>query len=139
LVGYPIFDLAHFFTDIHLFISKLEAAIISTLAHYGIAAAVGPKGFTGVWIDFNNPEKARKICAFGMHVSRWVTMHGFALNINTDLDFYKHIIPCGIEDKAVTSMQKELEKKVDEEEVKQRLRAEIGSQLEISAFSERTQ
>lgn len=134
LVGYPIFDLDFFSHDIHLFISKLEAAIISTLAQYGIVAAVGPKGFTGVWIDFDVPKKARKICAFGMHVSRWVTMHGFALNINTDLDYYKYIIPCGIDDKAITSMQKELGKEVDEEEVKKLLMSEIQTQLGIQMF-----
>jgi lipoyl(octanoyl) transferase len=135
IVGYPIFDLDFFFHDIHKFIDKLEDAIISTLASYGIIAGRGPKGFTGVWIDFENPTKARKICAFGMHVSRWVTMHGFALNVNTDLNYYKHIIPCGIDDKAVTSMQAELGKEVDEEEVKSKLKSEIQKELGIQSFS----
>ncbi len=134
IVGYPIFDLDFFFHDIHKFIDKLEDAIMATLAHYGIESGRGPKGFTGVWIDFDNPEKARKICAFGMHVSRWVTMHGFALNVNTDLSYYKHIIPCGIDDKAITSMQQELGRRVDEDEVKKKLRSEIQSQLGIQTF-----
>ncbi len=134
IVGYPIFDLDFFFHDIHKFIDKLEDAIIVTLAEYGIEAGRGPKGFTGVWIDFENPEKARKICAFGMHTSRWVTMHGFALNLNADIDYYKHIIPCGIDDKSVTSMQAELGIEVDEEEVKSKLKAQIADQLEIKDF-----
>lgn len=131
IVGYPIFDLDFFFHDIHKFIDKLEDAIIATLAEYGIEAGRGPKGFTGVWIDWENPEKARKICAFGMHTSRWVTMHGFALNVNTDLSYYKHIIPCGIDDKAVTSMKAELGKEVDEEEVKKRLKKHIERELNL--------
>ena len=132
LVGYPIFDLDFFFHDIHLFIDKLEDAIIATLKHYGIEAGRGPKGYTGVWVDWEHPEKARKICAFGMHTSRWVTMHGFALNVNTDLSYYKHIIPCGIDDRDVTSMQRELEKNVDEAEVKKILKGHIASTLDIA-------
>lgn len=134
LVGYPIFDLDFFFHDIHKFIDKLEDAIIATLAAYGIEAGRGPKGFTGVWIDWENPQKARKICAFGMHVSRWVTMHGFALNVNTDLEYYKHIIPCGLGDKAVTSMHAELGNAVNEQEVKDRLKSEIRTALGIEQF-----
>ncbi|MCB9186818.1 MAG: lipoyl(octanoyl) transferase LipB [Flavobacteriales bacterium] len=134
IVGYPIFDLDFFFHDIHKFIDKLEDAIIATLAEYGIEAGRGPKGFTGVWIDWESPEKARKICAFGMHTSRWVTMHGFALNVNTDLEYYKHIIPCGIDDKAVTSMQAELGKEVNEQEVKNKLKAQIAKELDIQEF-----
>ncbi|MBI1287255.1 MAG: lipoyl(octanoyl) transferase LipB [Flavobacteriales bacterium] len=134
IVGYPIFDLDFFFHDIHKFIDKLEDAIIATLAEYGIIAGRGPKGFTGVWIDWEKPEKARKICAFGMHTSRWVTMHGFALNVNTDLEYYKHIIPCGIDDKAVTSMQAELRKEVSEQEVKDKLKAQIAKELGIQEF-----
>lgn len=132
LVGYPIFDLDFFFHDIHRFIDKLEDAIIATLAEYGIESGRGPKGFTGVWIDWENPEKARKICAFGMHTSRWVTMHGFALNVNTDLDYYKHIIPCGIDDKAVTSMQEELAVEVDEKEIKTKLKNHIERELQTA-------
>jgi lipoyl(octanoyl) transferase len=131
VVGYPIFDLDFFFHDIHHFIDRLEDAIIASLAHYGIAAGRGPKGFTGVWVDWENPEKARKICAFGMHTSRWVTMHGFALNVNTDLSYYRHIIPCGIDDRGVTSMQQELGKEVDEEEVKHHLRSELQKVLDV--------
>lgn len=134
IVGYPIFDLDFFFHDIHLFIDKLEDAIIATLKHYGIEAGRGPKGYTGVWVDWEQPEKARKICAFGMHTSRWVTMHGFALNVNTDLSYYKHIIPCGIDDRDVTSMQRELGRMMDEVEVKALLKSEIGAQLDIRAF-----
>jgi lipoyl(octanoyl) transferase len=131
IVGYPIFDLDFFFHDIHLFIDKLEDAIIATLKVFGISAGRGPKGFTGVWIDWENPAKARKICAFGMHTSRWVTMHGFALNVNTDLTYYKHIIPCGIDDRDITSMQRELGRVMDEEEVKRVLKAELQSVLHI--------
>ncbi|MCF8275422.1 MAG: lipoyl(octanoyl) transferase LipB [Flavobacteriales bacterium] len=134
IVGYPIFDLDFFFHDIHKFIDKLEDAIIATLAEYGIEAGRGPKGFTGVWIDWEHAEKARKICAFGMHTSRWVTMHGFALNVNTDLEYYKHIIPCGIDDKAVTSMQQELRMVVNEEEVKLKLKSAIQKELGIHSF-----
>jgi len=135
VVGYPIFDLDFFFHDIHRFIDRLEDAIIATLAHYGIAAGRGPKGFTGVWVDWEEPAKARKICAFGMHTSRWVTMHGFALNVNTDLSYYRHIIPCGIDDRGVTSMQQELGREVDELEVKELLKTMIQEQLGISAFA----
>jgi len=135
IVGYPIFDLDFFFHDIHLFIDRLEDAIIATLNHFGIAAGRGPKGFTGVWVDWEDPAKARKICAFGMHTSRWVTMHGFALNVNTDLSYYRHIIPCGIDDRGITSMQQELGSVVDEEDVKDLLRSEIQSQLGIQGFS----
>lgn len=134
IVGYPIFDLDFFFHDIHKFIDKLEDAIIATLAEYDIEAGRGPKGFTGVWIDWESPKKARKICAFGMHTSRWVTMHGFALNVNTDLEYYKHIIPCGIDDKAVTSMKDELGNEVDEAEVKNLLKQSIARELEIQEF-----
>lgn len=136
IVGYPIFDLDFFFHDIHRFIDRLEDAIIASLAHYGIAAGRGPKGFTGVWVDWEEPAKARKICAFGMHTSRWVTMHGFALNVNTDLSYYRHIIPCGIDDRGVTSMQQELGKNVDEQEVKDRLRSELQKVLEIEFIIE---
>lgn len=120
IVGYPIFDLDHFFTDIHKYLRYLEEAIILTIADYGI---VGERveGLTGVWVDGQDPEKARKIAALGVKCSRWVTMHGFALNVNTDLSYFDLIVPCGIDDKAVTSVEKELGKKVDEEEVKTKL------------------
>ncbi|MBK0383731.1 lipoyl(octanoyl) transferase LipB [Pedobacter sp. SD-b] len=124
IVGYPILDLDHFFTDIHLYLRTLEEAVILTLKDYGIPAARYP-GFTGVWIDADN-EKARKICAMGVRCSRWVTMHGFAFNVNTDLDYFKNIIPCGIDDKDVTSMQRELGKEINIDEVKENLKNHIS-------------
>lgn len=107
LVGYPILDLDNFFTDIHLYLRLLEEAVILTLKDYDIQSG-RIAGLTGVWIDVDKPEKARKICALGIKTSRWITMHGFALNVNTDLSYFNHIVPCGIDDKAVTSMQQEL-------------------------------
>ncbi|MBC7654760.1 MAG: lipoyl(octanoyl) transferase LipB [Oligoflexus sp.] len=124
IVGYPILDLDHFFTDIHLYLRTLEEAVILTLKDYGIEAG-RYAGYTGVWIDGDN-EKARKICAMGVRCSRWVTMHGFAFNVNTDLDYFKNIVPCGIDDKDVTSMQRELGKKVDIQEVKENLKKHIS-------------
>lgn len=129
LVGYPILDLDNFFTDIHLYLRTLEEAIILTLADYGIDAGRYP-GFTGVWIDADN-DKARKICAMGVRCSRWVTMHGFAFNVNTDLNYFKNIVPCGIDDKDVTSMQRELGHFVDVEKVKERLKINIASLFEM--------
>ena len=107
LVGYPILDLDNFFTDINKYLRFLEEAIILTLKDYGIESG-RVKGATGVWIDGDNPLKARKICAIGVKLSRWVTMHGFAFNVNTNLDYFENIIPCGISNKSVTSLQKEL-------------------------------
>ena len=107
LVGYPILDLENFFTDIHKYMRCLEEAVIRTCADFGIDAG-RIEGLTGVWIDHISLQKPRKICAMGVKASRWVTMHGFALNVNTDLSYFNHIIPCGIDDKAVTSMEKEL-------------------------------
>ncbi len=124
IVGYPILDLDNFFTDIHLYLRKLEEAVILTLADYGISAGRYP-GYTGVWLDADN-EKARKICALGVRCSRWVTMHGFAFNVNTDLDYFKNIVPCGIDDKDVTSMQRELSYNLNIEEVKHRLKNHIA-------------
>jgi lipoyl(octanoyl) transferase len=106
LVAYPIFDLEQFFTDIHRYLRTLEEAIILTLSEYGIEAG-RYEGYTGVWLDADN-YKARKICAMGVRCSRWVTMHGLAFNVNTDLNYFKNIIPCGIDDKDVTSMEREL-------------------------------
>ncbi len=120
VVGYPILDLDNFFTDIHKYLRYLEETVILTLAEYGIKAGRSA-GETGVWIDAENPQKSRKICAMGVRASRWVTMHGFALNVNADLNYFGNIIPCGIVDKAVTSMDKELGQKVDEQEVKKKL------------------
>jgi lipoyl(octanoyl) transferase len=117
LVGYPILDLDEFFTDIHKYLRFLEEAIILTLLDFGIVAG-RLVGATGVWLDPDNALKARKICAMGIRASRWVTMHGFALNVNNNLDYFDWIIPCGIDDKQVTSMQKELGHNVSIEEVK---------------------
>lgn len=124
IVGYPILDLDNFFTDIHLYLRTLEEAIILTLADYGIEAGRYP-GYTGVWLDPDN-EKARKICAMGVRASRWVTMHGFAFNVNADLAYFGNIVPCGIDDKDVTSMESELGHKVDVEEVKAKLRSHLA-------------
>ena len=129
IVGYPILDLDNFFTDIHLYLRTLEEAIILTLADYGIKAGRYP-GYTGVWLDADN-EKARKICAMGVRCSRWVTMHGFAFNVNTDLNYFKHIVPCGIDDKDVTSMERELGYRLDSEEVKQKLAKHIATLFEM--------
>lgn len=122
IVGYPIFDLDCFFTDVHKYVRYIEEAIILMLADFGIEGK-RIKGYTGVWLDETKDLKKRKICAIGVHLSRWVTMHGFALNVNTDLTYFSHIIPCGIEDndKEVTSMAKELGKEVDEQKVKERI------------------
>lgn len=125
IVGYPILDLDNFFTDIHLYLRTLEEAIILTLADYGIEAGRYP-GFTGVWLDADN-EKARKICAMGVRASRWVTMHGFAFNVNADLNYFGNIVPCGIDDKDVTSMERELGHPVDITEVKNKLKAHLAS------------
>lgn len=124
IVGYPILDLDNFFTDIHLYLRTLEEAVILTMAHYGLKGERYP-GYTGVWLDPDN-ENARKICALGVRCSRWVTMHGFAFNINTDLDYFKNIVPCGIDDKAVTSMQKELGEEADIEDIKKNLKHHIS-------------
>jgi lipoyl(octanoyl) transferase len=124
IVSYPILDLDNFFTDIHLYLRTLEEAVILTLADFGLTAGRYP-GYTGVWLDADN-ENARKICAMGVRCSRWVTMHGLAFNVNTDLDYFGNIVPCGIDDKAVTSMQKELGKIVDINEVKKILKHHIS-------------
>ena len=120
IVGYPILDLENFFTDIHKYLRSLEEVIIRTLSDYGLKGERS-EGETGVWLDVGTPF-ARKICAMGVRCSRWVTMHGFALNVNTDLGYFDNIIPCGIRGKAVTSLNVELAKdKVDLQEVKQRI------------------
>ena len=116
VVGYPILNLDLFFNDIHRYMRFLEEVIIRTLNEYGIVGSRIEK-LTGVWIDAGKPS-ARKICAFGVRCSRWITMHGWALNVNTQLDYFNHIVPCGISDKAVTSMEKELGKYVNVDEVK---------------------
>ncbi|CAM3867476.1 lipoyl(octanoyl) transferase LipB [Flavobacterium branchiophilum] len=120
IVGYPILDLENFFTDIHKYLRLLEETIMLTLSDYGLSASRSP-GETGVWLDVGTPF-ARKICAMGVRASRWVTMHGFALNVNVDLGYFDNIIPCGIKGKAVTSLQVELGvASVDEQEVKAKI------------------
>lgn len=124
IVCYPILDLDNFFTDIHLYLRTLEEAVILTMADFGLNGERYP-GYTGVWLDADN-EKARKICAMGVRCSRWVTMHGLAFNVNAQLDYFKNIVPCGIDDKAVTSMQQELGEQVDLNQVKQILQKHIS-------------
>ncbi len=119
IVGYPILDLENFFTDIHQYLRFLEEAVILTLAEYGLHATRS-EGETGVWFDVGTPF-ARKICAMGVRASRWVTMHGFALNVNADLGYFDNIIPCGIKGKAVTSMHVELNRDIDESQVKAKI------------------
>lgn len=130
IVGYPILDLDNFFTDIHKYLRFLEESIILTLADYGIKSERSP-GETGVWLDVGTPF-ARKICAMGVRASRWVTMHGFALNVNADLGYFDNIIPCGIRGKAVTSLNVELGiERVDEAEVKQRILKHFKTLFEV--------
>jgi len=129
LVAYPIFDLEQFFTDIHKYMRLLEESVILTLSHYGIIAGRIPK-LTGVWIDAQLPS-ARKICAMGVKSSRWVTMHGIGFNINSDLSYFSHIVPCGIQDKAVTSMQQELGLALDIQEVSEILKKNIAKLFEF--------
>lgn len=132
IVGYPIFDLDCFFTDVHRYVRYLEEAVIRTLATYGIAAT-RETGYSGVWLEPKGSLPKRKICAIGVHLRRWVTMHGFAFNVNTNLTHFQHIIPCGIDDpdKDVTSMEKELGYPVDMEEVKARLKQEFATLFEF--------
>lgn len=134
LVGYPILDLDNFFTDIHKYMRFLEEAIILTLAEFGIEAG-RIEGLTGVWIDFIEQKNPRKICAMGVKSSRWVTMHGFALNVNTDLDYFKNIVPCGIDDKAVTSIELELGRKVLIENVSEILKKHLAELFEMDWVS----
>lgn len=124
IVGYPILDLEHFVTDLGKYMRNLEEVIIRTLSHYGIKGD-RLKGSTGVWLDPDTEGRARKICAMGVRCSRWITMHGFALNVNTDLNYFGYIVPCGIGDKKVTSMKAELGREVDEQEVKDILKKEF--------------
>lgn len=129
IVGYPILDLDNFFTDIHKYLRLLEESIILTLKEYGLEAERS-KGETGVWFDVGT-KNARKICAFGVKSSRWVTMHGFAFNINPDLSYFNNIVPCGIVDKNVTSLEKEKGYKIDVEEVKQKLKRNLVRLFEM--------
>jgi lipoyl(octanoyl) transferase len=125
IVGYPLLDLEHFFTDIHKYMRYLEEAIIRTIAHYGLEGG-RIDGLTGVWLDIDDPKKARKIAALGVKCSRWLTMHGFAFNVNTDLNYFNHIVPCGITDKKVTSLSNELGREMDMDEVKRILLQELA-------------
>ena len=132
IVGYPILDLENFFTDIHKYLRLLEETIILTIAEYGLKGTRS-KGETGVWLDVGTPF-ARKICAMGIRSSRWVTMHGFALNANVNLGYFDNIIPCGIRGKAVTSMEAELGEKVNLEEVKQKILKHFKDLFEVNEF-----
>ena len=132
IVGYPILDLENFFTDIHKYLRLLEETIILTIAEYGIKSSRS-EGETGVWLDAGTPF-ARKICAMGIRSSRWVTMHGFALNANVNLGYFDNIIPCGIRGKAVTSMEAELGKKVDLEEVKSKILKHFKKLFAVNKF-----
>ena len=135
LVCYPILDLDNFFEDIHKYLRLLEEAIINTLEHFGLKAG-RIKKLTGVWIDFeidgDGPRNPRKICAMGVRSSRWVTMHGLALNVNTNLEYFGNIIPCGIDDKAVTSMEKERREPMKMDQVQEVLQGQIGNLFEMN-------
>jgi len=130
IVAYPILDLDNFFTDIHKYMRFLEEAVIRTLAEYELEAG-RIKGLTGVWLDHEKQENPRKICAFGVKSSRWVTMHGLAFNVNADLDYFNYIVPCGISDKAVTSMDKELGRIMAIEEVEEKLKGHLVNIFEM--------
>ncbi len=132
LVAYPILDLEQFFTDIHKYLRYLEEAVINTIAFYGIKGG-RYEGYTGVWIDADKPS-ARKICAMGVRCSRWITMHGLALNVNTDLAYFKNIVPCGIDDKDVTSIAREVGHEVNFKELSDILKKEIAKQFEMQLF-----
>jgi len=124
LVGYPILDLENFYTDIHLYLRMLEEAIIKTCEGFGLIAG-RIEGLTGVWIDPTS-DKARKICALGVKASRWISMHGFALNVNTDLTYFSHIVPCGIATRGVTSLQQELGREMDLQVVSDIVKAHLN-------------
>ncbi len=138
IVGYPILDLEKFYTDIGRYLRELEEVIILTLAEYGIVAGRSA-GETGVWIDALVKGKERKICAMGVRCSRWITMHGFALNVNTDLSYFDYIIPCGIQNKKVTSIKEELGKDVSIEEVKEKLKQNFEKVFQVEFLEYRTE
>ncbi len=131
IVGYPILDLENFYTDIGKYLRSLEEVIVLTLKDYGIKGERS-SGETGVWIEPGVIGKERKICAIGVRCSRWITMHGFALNVNTDLSYFNHIIPCGIQNKQVTSIEKELGNKVDYAEAKQKVKIHFENVFGVS-------
>lgn len=134
IVAYPVIDMENFFTDIHKYMRLLEEAVIQTLKEYKIESG-RIVGLTGVWLDPENELKARKICALGVKTSRWVTMHGLAFNVNSDLSYFNHIVPCGIDDKAVTSLEKETGNRQNMSEVKEILQDKIASLFKMSLVS----
>lgn len=134
IVGYPIIDLEKFYTDIGRYLRSLEEVIILTLAEYGIVAGRSP-GETGVWIDAQVKGQERKICAMGVRCSRWITMHGFALNVNTDLSYFDYIVPCGIQNKRVTSIKEELQREVSMEETKEMIRRNFSKVFSVDIVS----
>jgi len=131
VVGYPILDLEKFQTDLGLYLRNIEEVVIRTIAAFGILGERSP-GETGVWIDTGKKGKERKICAIGVRCSRWITMHGFAFNVNTDLNYFNNIIPCGIQNKQVTSLEKELGHAVSFEEAKERVKKNFKKVFDIS-------
>ena len=135
VVGYPIFDLEKFYTDIGKYLRALEEVMILTLAEYGIESGRS-SGETGVWIEPDVKGRERKICAMGVRCSRWITMHGFALNVNTDLDYFNYIIPCGIQNKQVTSIEAELGRKVDMNEVREKLLKNFERVFDVQILSQ---
>jgi len=137
LVGYPIFDLENFFTDIHRYMRTIEEAVIRTLADYGLKAG-RMKGLTGVWLDHEGGPKPRKICAIGVKMSRWVSMHGFALNVNTDLAYFSYIVPCGITDKAVTSLAAELGQQIPMQQVEHAMKLHLSELFGLQLTEEPT-
>jgi len=134
IVGYPILDLEKFYTDIGKYLRNLEEVIIQTMTDYGLKGARS-SGETGVWLDPDIPGRERKICAMGVRTSRWITMHGFAFNVNTDLSYFNNIIPCGIQNKQVTSLEKELERKIDFEEAKERVKKNFEKVFEVELIA----
>ncbi|MFZ5972265.1 MAG: lipoyl(octanoyl) transferase LipB [Bacteroidota bacterium] len=134
LVVYPVLDLENFFTDIHKYMRTMEESVIQTLAHFQIKAG-RIAGLTGVWLDGEHKKDARKICALGVKTSRWVTMHGLAFNVNTNLDYFKYIVPCGIDDKAVTSLHHEVQHAVNMEEVKEKMKAHLAALFQMQLIS----
>lgn len=130
IVGYPILDMAHFFMDVHKYVRFLEEAVIRTIAEYGLKGE-RIKGSSGVWLAATDTLPPRKICAIGVHFSRWVSMHGFAFNVNTDLSHFNFIIPCGIQDKGVTSLQQEVGKALDIEQVKAQVKHHFQTLFEF--------
>lgn len=135
LVGYPILDLEHFETDIGKYLRNLEEVIIRTMSYYGLKGARS-SGETGVWLDPDVQGKERKICAMGVRCSRWITMHGFAFNVNTDLDYFNYIIPCGIQNKQVTSLEKELGYTIDFNEVQQKVLENFSAVFDVELVSD---